>query len=175
MKIISSTRFSKVGTNPNKYINNYLIYLNQFDLGSIFVINDFSVKEMGIEIFSCNSRTTFRQNIQCWISLGFFICKDNKLIKIIPKINQEKLFKYIRGILLVESSDENINIYRNTCLIKILHLSNIDIFKNTSIKMREKKLEISDIEEETGEFEKILIEDKDFVNIVKIMWGINEN
>lgn len=174
MKLIDSTRFSKIGTNYSKYIDNYLKYLNHYDIGTSFEVNNLSLREMNVEIFCCNSITTFKQNIECWVSLGFFILKDKKLIKIIPKMKLEEIYRFVRGILLVESNDKNINMRRNTCLIKILYLCNVNVLEK-SLKMRNRKLTIEDIQEEIGEFERILIEDHDFVKILKIMWGNYEN
>ncbi len=170
MKDIKATRFTKIGTNPNAYINNYLNCFNVYEQFDSFEIIDYKIFYKGEVVFSANSDATFRQNIQCWISLGFFIKKNDILLKIIPSLSKNELLEHCKGILLVSSNDENINMYRNTILIKILRLSGVDISSDI-IRTRDDVLTNEAIDKETGEFEKNIYIDEVFVRMVKELWG----
>ncbi len=65
MKDITRTRFTKIGTNPNTYINNFISYFNAYNQCAEFEVDGIRIVENNNEVFSCNSDTTFKQNIQC--------------------------------------------------------------------------------------------------------------
>ncbi len=174
MKDIRATRFSKIGTNPNAYINNYLNVFNVYEQFDSFEIEGYRIQEKGVVIFEAKSDATFRQNIQCWISLGFFMKSGDTLVKIIPSLTKDELFEHCKGMLLVSSNNENINMYRNTILIKVLNLVGVDVISFKNLRTRENSLTKEDVDSETGEFEKIISVDETFVDMVKILWGKND-
>lgn len=168
-------KFSIVGTNPNKYIENYLnCFFNVPKLDEIKIIRSSnSLFHQYVELISFDSYTTLRQNIDCWVGLGFFARNGNKLIKIIDNMKEEYFYEHIKTTLLVETDIENINIYRDTILIKLMDMMNLETIKRFNLSTRTKTIIIDDIKKEIGKFEKLIFNDKTFRKILEIMWGEN--
>lgn len=168
--------FSKIGTNPDKYISNYFVNINDLMPGDEIFIDhkNSSLYCNKILVFDGKSTTTLRQNIDCWISLGLVVKKSNDiLIKIKQRTSKEKIYKFVKDILLVEDFDESINNYRNTIIVKLLVLNNINdkLLTKHHISMRSKELTYQDIIDEIGQFEKYISKDKDYINVLKTLWG----
>lgn len=174
MKKIGNT-FSIVGTNPHKYVDNFL--LNFINIGKLEMLNidkqNLIITHNGVEIIAFNSDTTMRQNIDCWVGLGLVIKSENHLIKIINNMNEFNFYEYIRGIVFVQTENNAINTYRDTILIKLMNLIQLETIDKFKLSARSKNISIQDIQKETGVFEKKLIEDKKIVDFLKIIWGDN--
>ena len=165
-------KFSKIGTNPHKYVENYrLLFLN---IGKQEILKirreDFSITHNGVEVKSFGSDATFRQNIDCWVGLGLFIKKDDKLVKVFENMNESDFYEYIRGIILVQSNNEKINVYRDTIIIKLMNFLGLETIEKYNLSCRTKSIVKKDIDEETGKFEKELLNDKMLKSILKIIW-----
>ncbi len=171
MKTIGN-KFSKIGTNPSKYIENYKLYFLNIDKQEILKIDkeNFSITHNGVQVIKFNSDATFRQNIDCWVGLGLFIKKDNRLVKIFENINESDFYQYLRGIILVQTNVEKINIYRDTIIIKLMNYINLETIEKYNLSCRTKVITKKDIEDETGQFEKELIKDKVLKKTIKIIW-----
>lgn len=169
-------KFNKVGTNPMRYIENFLLYFNLFPIGIKFEIDDenFSILQDGVPVFNSNSITTLRQNIDCWLGLGLMIRDSNNLIKIVDNQNTEQLIDYSKGILICDSNDNKLNSYRDTILIKIVYMIDHNKIDPDVIFMKNHEISITDIEHEIGRYEKILFQDNKFIEIVKTMWGVSD-
>lgn len=166
MKKIDISKFSKIGTNPYKYFENYKLYFNYFHVGQEFEIKNMGIYNDDVLIFECESETTIRQNIDAWIWMGFFVKKDYKLIKIIENdFTEIQLIDYIKIVLLIDSRNSLINKHRNTVLIKLLSLNS-----NTSISPN---YSYDEIIKETGKFEKTLFEDKKYMKLLENILGGN--
>jgi hypothetical protein len=171
MKIIGN-KFSKIGTNPHKYIENYRLYF--LNIGKLEFLKiekeNYSINHNGVEVISFNSDATFRQNIDCWVGLGLFIQKDNKLLKVFDNMPESNFYQYIRGIILVQSNSEKINIYRDTIIIKLMNYIGLETIKKYGLSCRSKAIEKRDIDEETGHFEKELIKNEVLAKLLKAIW-----
>ncbi len=77
MNKLDEYKFSKIGTNPMKYFNNFYLYFNRLPIGEIMKTDyeNLKITHDNVEIFSLNSPATFRQNIDCWIWMGLIIKK----------------------------------------------------------------------------------------------------
>ncbi|MGL5438241.1 MAG: hypothetical protein ACRDA7_00675 [Metamycoplasmataceae bacterium] len=166
-------KFAIIGTNPDKYIENYLIIFTNIGKQEEIDIDksNNNLKHNNFIIKSFNSDTTLRQNIDCWVSLGLFVEKDNKLIKIYDEVSRIKLYEIIKSMLIVDSDIKKINEYRDTIIFKLMYMLNLDVIKKYNLKSNTKIITYSDIEKEIGSFENKLIKDKKFTEIIKIFWG----
>ena len=171
MKIIGN-KFSKIGTNPHKYVENYRLYFLNIGKQEILKINkeNFSITHNGVEVKAFTSSATFRQNIDCWVGLGLFIKKDNTLIKVFDNMNESYFYEYVRGIIFVQSNDEKINIYRDTIIIKLMNFLGLETIEKYNLSCRSKSIIKKDIDDETGKFEKQLLNDSILKSIVIIIW-----
>ncbi len=165
--IISNYRFSKIGTNPMKYLNNFKYYLNNIPIGEEIKINGLNILHQDIVQISFNSNTTHRQNLDAWLWMGFIVQKDeNTYIKIIKSMNEEELLEHSKYNLLVNNKNKKINDHRKTIIIKLLTASNKKSVHND--------YSFEEIYKEFGKYEEILLEDEKFIKILKILWGKNE-
>jgi len=171
MKKISN-KFSKIGTNPYKYIQNYRIYFGNIGKQETLKINkeNLSINHRGAEVITFNSDTTFRQNLDCWVGLGLFIKHDNELTKSFDSMLENDFYEYIRGIIFVHTNIENINTYRNTIIIKLMNLLGLETIEKYNLSSRTKKITLKDIDDETGKFEKELIKNDILKKILIVMW-----
>lgn len=169
MKNIFKNGFSKIGTNPSKYFNNYHIHLNIYPKGKILNIINLSICDNQFEIFKANSETTLRQNIDAWIWMGFIIKIDNTIIKIIDELSQDKLLEHIKYTLFIES-DKLVNKHRNTILIKLLSLNDKE---NINFSLLD--LTYDDVLKECGNFENLLSKDIEYIKLIKKIWGQQKN
>ncbi|MBR3348336.1 MAG: hypothetical protein IKG36_02880, partial [Mycoplasmataceae bacterium] len=73
-------RFSKIGTNPYKYLENYLIFINEIKKGEEIDVNfnKLEISHKLVKIHTFTSQTTLRQNIDAWQWMGFIIEKEKK-------------------------------------------------------------------------------------------------
>lgn len=166
MRLINNSMFIKIGTNPNKYVKNFILYLNHYKVGKIFEKDSENnrILDNGIEILNLNSATTFYQNLQAWEALGFIIMNDSEIVKIIPESTESKIYNYIREIILTYHFKEEINIYRSTIVIKLLNKLKIENFidKYNLTNKKNETLTVYEIEKETGKFENDLLSDRDY-------------
>ncbi|MGL4343280.1 MAG: hypothetical protein ACRCRZ_01830 [Metamycoplasmataceae bacterium] len=166
-------KFSIIGTNPQKYINNYLTYFVNISKQEKIEIdkNNYSLIHRGITILSFNSDATFRQNIDCWVGLGLFNKKNNILIKMQDDMNEFDFYEYIKSMLFVHSDNDNINIYRDTILIKLTQIIAPEILKNITLRSNTRDVDQKIIEAEIGKFEKTIIKDEKLKKILLVIWG----
>jgi hypothetical protein len=104
------------------------------------------------------------------VGLGLFIKKDDKLVKVFENMNESDFYEYIRGIILVQSNNEKINVYRDTIIIKLMNFLGLETIEKYNLSCRTKCIVKKDIDEETGKFEKELLNDKMLKSILKIIW-----
>lgn len=83
-------KFSIIGTNPSKYIDNFYNYINPYEQLSKFDIIIDRIEYYNNIVLKFNSTTTFRQNLECWEALG--------LIKKI-KFHLPKLFHILNHMM----------------------------------------------------------------------------
>lgn len=167
MKNIYETKFSKIGTNPNCYFENYKKYINRFLKGTKFIKKDLNLYFENEIIFNANSSTTFRQNLDAWLWMGFLIkINENEFIKIVDELNEDTLKQNIKWNLLKIDSSDLINQHRNTIIIKLLYADN-----ENNINKNLVNVSFEEIKKECGKFEEIIIQDKQFVEIIKKIWG----
>ena len=167
--------FQKVGTNPQKYLDNYQQAFLNINKQDVFTINkgSFSILHNEVELISFNSDATFRQNIDCWVSFGLFIRKKEILIKIFDDMNNHQFYEHLKGIIFVNSNIESINIYRDTILIKLMNLIGLEVIDKFELKCRTKNISKEDVISETGVFEKKIINDEILKKFLSIMWEKN--
>lgn len=168
-------KFSIIGTNPSKYIDNFFNYINPYEQLSKFDIILNKIEYYNNLVFEFNSSTTFRQNLECWDALGLIKKNKTSFTKIVPDFKSyDELLDYIKFSILIDTNNESTNIYRNTIIIKLLYLIDSSILDNKTFTTRlNKTITFSDIEHEIGKFEQNIIKDKKYVEIIKILWGKN--
>jgi len=154
--------FQKIGTNPQKYLDNYQEKFLNINMQDELIIckENFTISHNQVELISFSSDATFRQNIDCWVSFGLFIRKNEKLIKIFDDMNNHQFYEHLKGIIFVNSNIESINIYRNTILIKLINLMGLEVIEKFQLKCRTKNITKEDVTSETGIFEKKIINDE---------------
>ena len=158
--------FSKIGTNPMKYFDNYLKYINNLPKGETLLINDLRIIYNNVVIVKFKSATTLRQNLDAWIWMHFIIKKrDNSLIKIIDQMKDIDLIEHIKYSLFLQDNQELVNKHRNTILIKLLTIT--DHEKQNFLA----KCSREEILKECGEFEKILASDVRYIELVNKVWN----
>ena len=164
--------FQKVGTNPQKYLDNYQEKFLNIKKQDEFIIDklNFSILHNEVELISFNSDTTFRQNIDCWLAFGLFIRENEKLIKIFDDMNEHQFYEYLKEIIFVNSNIESINIYRDTILIKLMNLMELEVIEKFKLKCRTKNITKEDVTSETGSFEKKIIKDEILKEFLLIIW-----
>lgn len=166
MDRIDNFRFSKIGTNPKKYFDNYFLFINNLPIGcELEIDNDkWIISDEGIEIFNCNSDATFRQNIDAWIWMGFVIkINKSKIIKALDPMNENDLLEHSKYNLFLISKNSLTNIHRKTIIIKLLSLyHNQSFHKNHSYE---------EIKKECGKYEELLLKDKKFIELLDKKWG----
>ena len=167
--------FSIVGTNPQKYFENFLNYFNHFNICSSFSItNEFHILHNNEIVFKGLSEATSRQNIDMWEVFGFVVRKNkNEFIKIIQKSTPEKLFELAKTSLIQFSPNNSINKHRDTILIKLLQLVDESFVDENFVTSRTKRIDYKTIKKEIGAFEKQIYEDKLFMTIVDMIWRGN--
>ena len=166
MKDIYNSRFSKIGTNPMKYLNNFELNINHLPKGEKLTIKELKLLHKDVEIFSANSEATFRQNIDAWVWMGFAIRKNkNEIIKIIESMSGYELIEYIKMMILVKSDEDLVNVHRNTILIKLLALN------NNEKKSFNKNYTYAEVMKECGKFEEVISKDKKYIELITKIWG----
>ena len=168
-------KFSIIGTNPSKYIDNFYNYINNYEQLSKFDIILNKIEYYNNFVVEFNSSTTFRQNLECWDALGLIKKNKTSFTKIVPDFKSyDELLDFIKFSILIDTNNESTNIYRNTIIIKLLYLIDSSILDNKNFTTRlNKTITFRDIENEIGKFEKNIIKDKKEVEIIKILWGKN--
>ena len=168
-------KFSIIGTNPSKYIDNFYDYINNYEQLSKFDIILNKIEYYNNFVVEFNSSTTFRQNLECWDALGLIKKNKTSFTKIVPDFKSyDELLDFIKFSILIDTNNESTNIYRNTIIIKLLYLIDSSILDNKNFTTRlNKTITFRDIENEIGKFEKNIIKDKKYVEIIKILWGKN--
>lgn len=168
-------KFSIIGTNPSKYIENFYNYINSYEQLSEFELFVDKIEFYNHVVMEFNSSTTFRQNLECWEALGLIKKYKNSFIKVVSYFKTyDSLIEFIKFTLLIESNSDSTNIYRNTILVKLLYLIDPSLLNNQSFTTRLNKIiTFKDIEHEIGKFEKNIINDEKYVKIIKILWGNN--
>ena len=168
-------KFSIIGTNPSKYIDNFYNYINNYEQLSKFDIILNKIEYYNNFVVEFNSSTTFRQNLECWDALGLIKKNKTSFTKIVPDFKSyDELLDFIKFSILIDTNNESTNIYRNTIIIKLLYLIDSSILDNKNFTTRlNKTITFRDIENEIGKFEKNIIKDKKYVEIIKILWGKN--
>ena len=164
-------KFSKIGTNPYKYLKNYLIFINEIKKGEEIDINfdKLEISHKLVKIHTFTSQTTLRQNIDAWQWMGFIIEKEkNKFIKIMDFLSWDEMIEHIKWNLLIPNKKTLINKHKKTIIIKLLTLN--DEQKNSY----HNNYSYEEIIKECGKFEKIISQDKNYINILKMKWGKNE-
>lgn len=171
MSKLEDYKFSKIGTNPYKYFDNFYIYLNRLPIGEMLKIDltSFQVIHEEIEILRFNSSTTLRQNIDAWIWMGLIIKKDkNTIIKIINNdVSKNEMLEYIKYYLLIDNNNQLVNKHKKTIITKLLTLKNQ--------KSANDKYTYEEIIKECGKFEQMILKDSSYIKILEIKWGKNEN
>lgn len=168
-------KFSIIGTNPSKYIDNFYNYINNYEQLSKFDIILNKIEYYNNFVVEFNSSTTFRQNLECWDALGLIKKNKTSFTKIVPDFKSyDELLNFIKFSILIDTNNESTNIYRNTIIIKLLYLIDSSILDNKNFTTRlNKTITFRDIENEIGKFEKNIIKDEKYVEIIKILWGKN--
>lgn len=163
-------KFWIVGTSTYKYFDNYISNINSFDLMSeIYIENDHYIKCEG-EILNYKSEATTRQNLICWEALGFIKkINKNKYVKIVKPLAIDEMVEYSKFMLLVPSSDEQVERYRHRILHILVANLNIDLIKNNKLYTNRstKEIDIDFLKKETSKYEEILMQDKKFMELVK--------
>lgn len=167
IKNIYTYKFSKIGTNPKRYFDNYFLNINHLEKGSVLLINELDVIHENIKILTLNSPTTLRQNIDCWIWMGFIIKIDNQLIKIVDKMSEQELIEHSKYTLLIPHTDDLVNKHRNTEIIKLLVISN----KNDKQLLNHLQCSYEEILKECGRYEEIVLSDKKYIKIINAFLG----
>lgn len=163
-------RFSKIGTNPYKYLKNYEFFINEIEKGEEINVNfnKLEISHKLVRIYTFNSQTTLRQNIDAWQWMGFLIEKEkNKFIKIMDFLSWDEMIEHIKWNLLIPNKKTLINKHKKTIIIKLLTLN--DEQKNSY----HNNCSYQEIIKECGKFEKIISQDKNYINILKMKWGKN--
>lgn len=168
-------KFSIIGTNPSKYIDNFYNYINNYEQLSKFDIILNKIEYYNNFVVEFNSSTTFRQNLECWDALGLIKKNKTSFTKIVPDFKSyDELLDFIKFSILIDTNNESTNIYRNTIIIKLLYLIDSSILDNKNFTTRlNKTITFRDIKNEIGKFEKNIIKDEKYVEIIKILWGKN--
>lgn len=168
-------KFSIIGTNPSKYIDNFYNYINNYEQLSKFDIILNKIEYYNNFVVEFNSSTTFRQNLECWDALGLIKKNKTSFTKIVPDFKSyDELLDFIKFSILIDTNNDSTNIYRNTIIIKLLYLIDSSILDNKNFTTRlNKTITFRDIKNEIGKFEKNIIKDKKYVEIIKILWGKN--
>lgn len=169
MNNLNNYKFSKIGTNPMKYFDNFYKYINNIPIGNQINIKDFKIIHQDVEIMKFNSYATIIQNIDCWIWMGLFVkISDKSFLKIIKEnLSKHELLEYIKYFLLIDSDEKKINQHRKTIITKLLTIKNNKSMNNN--------YSYEEIIKECGQFEKKLIEDEIFMKILQIKWGNTNN
>jgi hypothetical protein len=107
------------------------------------------------------------------VSFGLFIRKNDKLIKSFDDMNNHQFYEHLKGIIFVNSNIESINIYRDTILIKLMNLIELEVIEKFKLKCRTKNITKEDVISETGVFEKKIIKDKILKEFLSIIWEKN--
>ena len=164
-------RFSKIGTNPYKYLKNYEFFINEIEKCEEIDVNfnKLEISHKLVKIHTFTSETTLRQNIDAWQWMGFIIEKEkNKFIKIMDFLSWDEMIEHIKWNLLIPNKKTLINKHKKTIIIKLLTLN--DEQKNSY----HNNCSYQEIIKECGKFEKIISQDKKYINILKMKWGKNE-
>lgn len=164
-------RFSKIGTNPYKYLKNYEFFINEIEKCEEIDVNfnKLEISHKLVKIHTFTSETTLRQNIDAWQWMGFIIEKEkNKFIKIMDFLSWDEMIEHIKWNLLIPNKKTLINKHKKTIIIKLLTLN--DEQKNSY----HNNCSYQEIIKECGKFEKIISQDKNYINILKMKWGKNE-
>lgn len=169
-----NNEYTKIGTDQNVYLENYINNINTYDLGTEFEIakNGTILYANSNEVFICNSNVTLIQNIESWIAFGFFIkiSRDEcKYIKAIDYYDEYQLKEKLKAGLFIPSDEWKIQTIKNTLFLKILCLENENFLKGIDFKTSKKIVDFKYIIDDLKTFEKELFEDKKFVEIVKIL------
>lgn len=165
-------KFWVVGTNPNKYFDNYMSHiniLNMFDEISVDNTN-LVVNEKTLDY---RSRATLRQNLIAWEAMGFIYKIDtNKYIKIIPTYTEDQLITISFFSMFLPFNNEEIKKYRDTILIKLNYLinPNEDLIKKYNLSKSKGLLTEIDIKQETGKFENKILENKKYKKIITALF-----
>ncbi len=169
MNNLNNYKFSKIGTNPMRYFENFYKYLNNIPIGDLLTIKNLTINHLDVKIIQFNSPTTLRQNLDCWLWMGLLIKKnDNSFLKIIKEnMPKNELLEYVKYFLFIESNEKKINQHRKTIITKLLTLKN-----NKSMN---ENYTFYEIKKECGEFEKKLMQDEIFINILNAKWGNKKN
>lgn len=163
-------RFSKIGTNPYKYLKNYEFFINEIEKCEEIDVNfnKLEISHKLVKIHTFTSETTLRQNIDAWQWMGFIIEKEkNKFIKIMDFLSWDEMIEHIKWNLLIPNKKTLINKHKKTIIIKLLTLN--DEQKNSY----HNNCSYQEIIKECGKFEKIISQDKNYINILKMKWGKN--
>ena len=164
-------RFSKIGTNPYKYLKNYEFFINEIEKCEEIDVNfnKLEISHKLVKIHTFTSETTLRQNIDAWQWMGFIIEKEkNKFIKIMDFLSWDEMIEHIKWNLLIPNKKTLINKHKKTIIIKLLTLN--DEQKNSY----HNNCSYQEIIKECGKFEKIISQDKNYINILKMKWGKDE-
>ncbi|MBR3348337.1 MAG: hypothetical protein IKG36_02885 [Mycoplasmataceae bacterium] len=94
--------------------------------------------------------------------------KKNKFIKIMDFLSWDEMIEHIKWNLLIPNKKTLINKHKKTIIIKLLTLN--DEQKNSY----HNNCSYEEIIKECGKFEKIISQDKKYINILKMKWGKNE-
>lgn len=164
MSSINNYKFSKIGTNPQKYLDNFFYHLNNIPIGDELKIKNYNVYHEDVSIFSANSDATFRQNVDTWLWMGFVVRKNkNTLVKIIEELNKEELMNYSSKMLLLDSKDKMIDQHRKTIIIKLLTLNQKNSVHNG--------YSYEEIIKECGRYEENILKNKEIMNMLIMKWG----
>ena len=119
-------RFSKIGTNPYKYLKNYEFFINEIEKCEEIDVNfnKLEISHKLVKIHTFTSETTLRQNIDAWQWMGFIIEKEkNKFIKIMDFLSWDEMIEHIKWNLLIPNKKTLINKHKKTIIIKLLTLN----------------------------------------------------
>ncbi len=161
---LSNYKFSKIGTDPMVYFNNFCKYINYLPIGIELKIKGCEIVDSEVTIAKFNSPTTINQNIGAWVYMGFLIKKNkDTLIKVFNKLSEFDLLNISKYSLLQNSDSKIVNQHRKTIIIKLLTM-----LKGES---QHDNMSYEEILKHCKRYEEVLFNDIDYVNHLAKKWG----
>ena len=174
MKKVNMNNYKVIGTSTKKYIDNYIEFFSDRSVNDYFYHDSSDYMnhriEIGNKVFSLMSKTTFQQNIDCWMALGLIsISRDKYLINYVSS-SLIDIVDFSKMYMLEYSENERINMFRWTKIVNTLVLDGYvtkQNMKTYNIKQKNGVLTIEKILKECSVYEKELLSDKRFVKRLK--------
>lgn len=166
-----ANKFWVMGTNSEWYFQNYLKHINVLGiLESVEV--DGSKLKIQEHTIDYGSTSTIRQNINAWEGMGFiYAVSRNEFIKLIPEYTERDLIDIVFYSLFKPSNNKIVCKFRDTILIKLNSIIKPNEFLITKYSLSKTRgnLKEEEIKNEIGKFEKRIIANNEYREIIKVI------